>query len=240
MIYLKDISKSYDDQRSFVIKQLSLHVEQGETVVLLGSSGSGKSTVLRMINRLIEPTQGQVFFRNQCVKTFAPETLRRSIGYVFQHGQLFPHMTIEDNIAIVLRLTGTSLKIRRHRAHELLEFMNLPPIKYAKRFPHQLSGGQQQRVGVARALASDPDCLLMDEPFGALDPLTREELQQEVLRLKQELNKTIVFVTHDLAEAECIGDRIAVLDKGTLIQTGSFKKLQMDPKSQFVEQLMAA
>lgn len=240
MIKFISVSKKYNQSENFSLEDISLTIKQGEVFVLLGSSGSGKSTLMKLINRLIEPTAGQILLHNQCIKEYPLVQLRRSMGFVFQNGALFPHMTVEDNIAIVLKLEGIPQKQRLERAHHLLDFIQLSPKKYAKRYPHQLSGGQLQRVGVARALAADPDCLLMDEPFAALDPLTRDELQNEVLRLKQELNKTIVFVTHDLAEAEKLGNRIAVLHHGKLMQQGSFQTLQDQPKTDFVEQLLAA
>ncbi|MEN8236298.1 MAG: ATP-binding cassette domain-containing protein [Pseudomonadota bacterium] len=240
MIQFRSVSKKYNHSEIFSLQDISLTINQGEIFVLLGSSGSGKSTLLKLINRLIEPTSGQVLLHNKCIKDTPLVQLRRSMGFVFQNGALFPHMTVEDNIAIVLKLESIPLKQRLERTHHLLDFIQLPPNKYAKRYPHQLSGGQLQRVSVARALAADPDCLLMDEPFAALDSLTRDGLQNEVLRLRQEFNKTIVFVTHDLAEAKKLGNRIAVLHQGKLMQQGSFQTLQDRPKTDFVEQLLAA
>ncbi len=240
MIQIKSVSKKYNQSETFSLKNISLTINQGEVFVLLGSSGSGKSTLLKLINRLIEPSSGQILWHGKSIKDYPVVQLRRSMGVVLQNGGLFPHMTVEENISIVLTLKNIPLKLRQERTHHLLNFMQLPPNKYAHRYPDQLSGGQQQRIAVARALADDPDCLLMDEPFAALDPLTRDELQNEVLRLKNEFKKTIVFVTHDLAEAKKIGDRIAVLHQGELMQQGSFQSLQNQPKTNFVEQLLAA
>ncbi|MBL4647599.1 MAG: ATP-binding cassette domain-containing protein [Gammaproteobacteria bacterium] len=238
MIKLQNISKSYTDNHTFVVKKFSLHVHRGETLVLLGSSGSGKTTVLKMINRLIEPTQGTIEVNGQNIKQQDPIVLRRSIGYVFQHTNLFPHFTVEENISIVLRLMGVSAKRRRQRAEELLILAGLAPQDYLSRYPAQLSGGQQQRVGVARALAADPHCLLMDEPFGALDAMTRAILQEEILRLKKTLNKTIVFVTHDINEAFRLADRIAIMHQGCLEQLGTKEDLLQRPATSFVENFL--
>ena len=214
MIRLTHVYKTFDDGRSYAVKDLSFQVRKGETLVLLGSSGCGKTTTLKMINRLIEPTQGTVEVDGKDVMGRNPVELRRQIGYVFQGIGLFPHMTVEQNVEIVPRLLGWSSRSKRERMQELLNLVGLPADSFAQRFPDELSGGQQQRIGVARALAADPDYLLMDEPFGALDALTREALQQELLTLKKQLKKTIVFVTHDLHEALLLGDRIAILHEG--------------------------
>ena len=239
MIRLKEVSKSFDDGRSYAVKELSLEVHEGETMVLLGSSGCGKTTTLKMINRLIEPTGGLIEVGRQDVASQDPVSLRRSIGYVFQEIGLFPHMTIEQNIGIVPKLLGWDKDRRRVRVGELLELMELDPKMFADRYPDELSGGQQQRVGVARALASDPDYLLMDEPFGALDALTRDTLQQELLSLKKRLKKTIIFVTHDIFEAVILGDRIAVLHEGNLEQVGTKEEVYDRPASRFVAELFS-
>ena len=185
LIRLRHVSKTFDDGHTYAVKDLSFRVHEGETLVLLGSSGCGKTTTLKMVNRLIEPTEGVIEVNGEDVTTQDPVDLRRRIGYVFQGIGLFPHMTIEQNVELVPRLLGWPAKKRRERIEELLELVGLPPEEYAHRFPDELSGGQQQRVGVARALAADPAYLLMDEPFGALDALTRETLQQELLALKK-------------------------------------------------------
>jgi osmoprotectant transport system ATP-binding protein len=237
MIKLTHVFKTFDGGRSHAVKDLSLSVGVGETLVLLGSSGCGKTTTLKMINRLIEPTQGIIEVAGKDVMDHNPVDLRRQIGYVFQGIGLFPHMTIEQNVEIVPRLLGWSIRSRRERMQELLELVGLPPDSFAQRFPDELSGGQQQRVGVARALAANPAYLLMDEPFGALDALTREALQQELLNLKNQLKKTIVFVTHDLHEALLIGDRIAILHEGNLEQIGTKKEILYTPATQFVQDL---
>lgn len=239
MIRLKHVSKTFDDGHTYAVKDLSFQVHEGETLVLLGSSGCGKTTTLKMVNRLIEPTEGVIEVNGEDVTTQDPVDLRRRIGYVFQGIGLFPHMTIEQNVELVPRLYGWPAKKRRERIEELLELVGLPPEEYAHRFPDELSGGQQQRVGVARALAADPAYLLMDEPFGALDALTRETLQQELLALKKRLNKTVIFVTHDIFEALLIGDRIAILHKGNLEQIGMKREVLSAPATEFVRDLFA-
>ena len=239
MIRLTNVSKSFDKGNSYAVKDLSLQVEQGETLVLLGSSGCGKTTTLKMINRLIEPNAGTIEVGGEDITKQDPIELRRRIGYVFQGIGLFPHMTVEQNVELVPRILGWSIKRRKERAHELLQLVGLPPEEFASRFPDELSGGQQQRVGVARALAADPAYLLMDEPFGALDALSRETLQQELLALKEQLKKTIVFVTHDIFEALLLGDRIAILHQGKLEQIGTEKEILSAPATPFVRDLFA-
>ncbi len=239
MIRLIKISKSFDGGRSYAVKELSLDVAEGKTLVLLGSSGCGKTTTLKMINRLIEPTGGTIEVDGQDVTSQDPVLLRRKIGYVFQEIGLFPHMTIEQNVAIVPKLLGWDKNRRRVRAQELLELMGLDPRIFADRYQDELSGGQQQRVGVARALAADPDYLLMDEPFGALDALTRDTLQQELLSLKGRLRKTIIFVTHDILEAITLGDEIAILHNGNLEQIGTKEEVLSSPKTEFVAELFS-
>jgi len=237
MIKLTRVFKTFDAGRSYAVKDLSLSVGMGETLVLFGSSGCGKTTTLKMINRLIEPTKGIIEVGGKDIMDHNPVDLRRQIGYVFQGIGLFPHMTIEQNVEIVPRLLGWSIPSRRERMQELLDLVGLPAESFAQRFPDELSGGQQQRVGVARALAANPTYLLMDEPFGALDALTREALQQQLLTLKNQLKKTIVFVTHDLHEALLIGDRIAILHEGHLEQIGTKKDILDMPATQFVQDL---
>ncbi|HUU80328.1 MAG TPA: ATP-binding cassette domain-containing protein [Acidobacteriota bacterium] len=239
MIRLDHVSKTFDGGCSYAVKDLSLQVEEGETVVLLGSSGCGKTTTLKMINRLIEPTEGIIEVGGRDVMDQDPVDLRRRIGYVFQGIGLFPHMTIEQNVELVPRLLAWPVKKRRERVRELLDLVGLPPKEYAKRFPDELSGGEQQRVGVARGLSADPAYLLMDEPFGALDALTREILQQELLALKRRLKKTIIFVTHDIFEALLLGDRIVILHKGNLEQIGTKREVLATPATGFVRDLFA-
>lgn len=238
MIRLRKVSKTFDNGKTYAIRNLSLQIEDGETLVLLGSSGSGKTTTLKLINLLIIPTTGIVEVDGKNVLEQDVIKLRRSIGYVFQHIGLFPHMTVAENIAIVLRLEKWPVKQRQKRVKELLELINLPYDLFQARLPNELSGGQQQRVGVARALASDPQYLLMDEPFAALDAVTRSELQDEMIKLKQKLHKTIVFVTHDINEALKLGDRIAVMHQGHLEQIGTGEELLAKPASGFVKDLI--
>ncbi|MGD8894526.1 MAG: ATP-binding cassette domain-containing protein [Acidobacteriota bacterium] len=239
MISLRRVSKSFDGGRSFAVGDVSLDVREGETLVLLGSSGSGKTTLLKLTNRLLDPTSGAIEVDGEPVAGQDPISLRRKIGYVFQGIGLFPHLTVEENVAMVPRLLGWPRPKRRERAHGLLRTLGLDPETFAARFPEELSGGQQQRVGVGRALAADPAYLLMDEPFGALDALTRDTLQQELLALKGRLRKTIVFVTHDIFEALTLGDRIAVLHAGRLEQIGTGDEILQAPATEFVRELFA-
>lgn len=197
-----------------ILANLNLQIEKGETLVLLGESGCGKTTTLKLINRLVEPTSGEVLVEGKSTKDWNPINLRRRIGYVLQEAGLFPHFTIRRNVALVPELENWEDAKKQNRANEMLELVGLNPQKFSDRFPHELSGGERQRVGVARALAANPDLLLLDEPFGALDAITRTNLQKEFARLVKELNKTAVFVTHDLHEAFVLGTRIALMDKG--------------------------
>ena len=217
MITLDGVSKRYGAD-SVAVAALSLTVPDGELCVFVGPSGCGKTTTLRMINRLIEPSGGRILIDGIDVLQMDPVELRRGIGYVIQQGGLFPHRRVADNIATVPRLLGWDKDRVDARVQELLELVGLDPGQYARRFPHELSGGERQRVGVARALGGDPPVLLMDEPFGAVDPVTRQRLQQQFLDLQRDLRKTIVFVTHDIEEAAKLGDRIAVLSKGGVLE----------------------
>ncbi len=239
MISFRHVSKSFDDGRHFAVDDVSFDVHEGETLVLLGSSGCGKTTLLKLTNRLLEPTSGAIELDGTDIAGQDPISLRRKIGYVFQGIGLFPHMTVEENVAMVPRLLGWPAPRRRERAHEVLRTVGLAPEAYAGRFPEELSGGQQQRVGVGRALAADPAYLLMDEPFGALDALTRDTLQQELLALKERLKETILFVTHDIFEALALGDRIAVLHGGRLEQIGRREEILQNPATDFVRELFA-
>jgi osmoprotectant transport system ATP-binding protein len=213
MIRLSGVGKTYDDG-TVAVRELDLEVARGELVCLVGPSGCGKSTTLKMINRLIEPTTGTIEIDGRDVTDQNPVELRRGIGYVIQQVGLFPHQKIDTNVMTVPLLYGESKARARERAHELMEMVGLDPATYADRYPHQLSGGEQQRVGVARALAADPPVLLMDEPFGAVDPVVRVRLQDEFLRLQHELGKTVVLVTHDIDEAVRMGDRVAIFAQG--------------------------
>ena len=216
-ISLQDVTKSYPGQAVPAVDHLSMDIAAGEIVVLVGPSGCGKTTSMKMINRLIEPTSGTILIGGTDVLRLDADEHRRNVGYVIQQTGLFPHMRIAENIGIVPRLLGWSRSRTADRVEELLEVVGLPPGEYARRYPRELSGGQQQRVGVARALAADPPVMLMDEPFGATDPITRDRLQNEFLRLQREMGKTIVFVTHDFDEALKMGDRIAVLGPQSVI-----------------------
>lgn len=231
--------KSFDGGSHYAVRDLSLEIPDGQTLVLLGSSGCGKTTTLKMINRLIEPSGGTIEVDGRDVLALDPVVLRRSIGYVFQGIGLFPHMTIAQNVEIVPKLLRWPADRRTARSRELLELVGLAPDDYADRLPAELSGGQQQRVGVARALATDPSYLLMDEPFGALDAVTRDLLQQELVVLKENLKKTIVFVTHDIFEALTLGDRIAILHAGHLEQVGTREEVLSTPATPFVRELFA-
>lgn len=217
-------SVAYDITGTRILEDLDLTIEKGEVLVLLGESGCGKTTTLRLINRLIDPTSGDVFVEGKNTKEWDTIKLRRHVGYVLQEGGLFPHRTVAENIGLVLTLldrNGTSI---RARVDEMLELVGLDPEKFAERFPHELSGGQRQRVGVARALAADPSIVLLDEPFGALDVITRTNLQKEFARLVRDLRKTAVFVTHDLHEAMLLGSRIALMEKGRIVFLGAPKE----------------
>lgn len=214
-------SVSYEIANTRILDDLNLSVEKGEVLVLLGESGCGKTTTLKLINRLIEPTAGEVLVGGRATRRWDAIKLRRRIGYVLQDGGLFPHFTVGENVGIVLRLLNTDETAVRFRISEMLELVGLDPARFASRFPHELSGGQRQRVGVARALAADPDLLLLDEPFGALDAITRTNLQKEFAALARDLDKTAVFVTHDLHEATLLGTRIALMEKGKIVFLGS-------------------
>ncbi|GAB6856053.1 ABC transporter ATP-binding protein [Microbacterium xylanilyticum] len=233
MIEFRSVTKTFPDGTR-AVDDFSLVIPARQTTVLVGSSGSGKTTLLRMINRMVEPTSGAVEIDGKSVLNGDPVALRRRIGYVMQNSGLLPHFTVIDNVATVLRLNGVSRREAHVRARELLDIVGLDQA-LAERYPSQLSGGQQQRVGVARGLAADPNILLMDEPFGAVDPIVRTELQQELLRLQRELGKTVVFVTHDIDEALLLGDRIVILGKGArIVQQGTPAEILAAPADDFV------
>ncbi len=208
---------SYEIDGARILDNLSLSIKKGEVLVLLGESGCGKTTTLKLINRLIEPTAGQVFVEGKPTTDWNAIDLRRHIGYVLQDGGLFPHMSVRQNIGLVLTLQDADANHISKRTDAMLDLVGLDPAKFGQRYPHELSGGQRQRVGVARALTSDPDLLLLDEPFGALDAITRSNLQREFANLIRELGKTAVFVTHDLHEAMLLGSRIALMDRGSIV-----------------------
>lgn len=238
MIDLLKISKIYTSGSPPALDDVTLSVEEGETLALLGSSGSGKTTALKLVNRLEDPTSGTVRVAGRDVSGVDVHQLRRSIGYVFQGVGLFPHLTVGENVGVVPRLQGWDATRIRTRATELLDLVGLPADQFRDRYPDQLSGGQAQRVGVARALAADPEILLMDEPFGALDAVTRVRLQDELVDLKARLGRTIVFVTHDLIEALKLGDRVAILHHGRLHQVGTGAELHRNPETPFVRDLL--
>ena len=238
MIRLEGVGKRYEDG-TVAVHELDLDVPEGELVVLVGPSGCGKSTTLKMVNRLIEPTSGRILLQGEDVTHGDPVKLRRRMGYVIQQTGLFPHQSVATNVATVPRLLGWDKKRVQDRVRELLELVGLEPDRFGSRYPHQLSGGQRQRVGVARALAADPPVLLMDEPFGAVDPIVRDRLQAEFVRLQRELRKTVLFVTHDLDEAVRLGDRIAVFsDGGHLEQYDSPPRILGAPASDFVRRFV--
>jgi osmoprotectant transport system ATP-binding protein len=238
---LEHVTKRYPGQSTAAISDLSLEVPAGEVCVLVGPSGSGKTTAMRLINRMIEPTSGDIRLGGRSVLERRPDELRREIGYVIQQIGLFPHLSIADNIATVPRLLGWDKARIARRSDELLELVGLDPEEMRDRYPAQLSGGQRQRVGVARALAADPPLMLMDEPFGAIDPINRERLQDEFLRLQAMVRKTVVFVTHDIDEAIKMGDRIAILrEGGVLAQYAPPAELLSRPADEFVAQFVGA
>jgi len=239
LIHLDRVTKIYPGTSEPAVDELTIDVRQGEILVLVGPSGCGKSTTLRLINRIIEPTSGRIVFEGEDVTGVNPDRLRRRIGYVIQEVGLFPHRTIAENIGTVPDLLGWDKSRRRKRVDELLDMVGMDPGIYRDRYPKELSGGQAQRVGVARALGADPDVLLMDEPFGAIDPITRDRLQNEFLRLQAELRKTIVFVTHDIDEAIKMGDRIAILRESSRIaQLDTPERILADPVDEFVEDFL--
>jgi len=233
MIEYRSIGKTFADGTE-AVGDFSLQLPSRTTTVFVGSSGCGKTTLLRMVNRMVDPSHGQVLIDDVDVSTRNKVELRRSIGYVMQEAGLLPHRKVIDNVALMMRLKGASKKEARDRAHEVLETVGLDS-SLANRYPAQLSGGQQQRVGVARGLVTDPNILLMDEPFGAVDPIVRDELQQELLRLQRDLDKTIVFVTHDVDEAFLLGDQVVILKKGgEIAQVGSPADILAKPANDFV------
>ncbi|MFH5836854.1 ABC transporter ATP-binding protein [Proteiniclasticum sp. C24MP] len=233
MIKLVDVVKNYDGYEA--VKGISFHVNEGELYVLLGPSGCGKSTTLRLINRMVDRTSGDIYVEGEHVDSFQVENLRKKMGYVIQSTGLFPHMNVEDNIATVpLLLKWDAEKIKK-RSEEMLNLVGLQPELYAKKLPKELSGGEAQRVGVARALASDPHILLMDEPFGAVDPISRLRLQNEFKEIQRKLKKTVIFVTHDVEEALLLGDKICIMREGEIVQEGTPEEVILKPTDAFVQ-----
>jgi osmoprotectant transport system ATP-binding protein len=234
------VSKTFPDSSTSAVHNCTFEVASGDFVVLLGPSGCGKTTLLKMVNRLIEPTSGAVFLEEKNVREMDATRLRRQIGYVIQQVGLFPHLTVAQNVAVVPELLGWSKPRIEARTDELLDLVQLDPADYRNRYPAQLSGGQQQRVGLARALAADPMLLLMDEPFGAIDAITRASLQDEMLRIKNAVNKTVLFVTHDVEEALRLADKIVVLLAGQIVQYDTPFKILAEPADDFVRELIGA
>lgn len=233
LIEFKDIEKKYKNKT--VIKPFTLNIEAGQLVVFIGPSGCGKTTLLKMINKLIQPTSGRIFVNGKDISTINPIELRRNIGYVIQNTGLFPHMSIKENLELIPKLKGEDPDSIGKKTKELLELVGLDPEDFLERFPKELSGGQQQRIGVARAFSTNSDIILMDEPFSALDPVTRSSLQDELFQMQKELNKTIIFVTHDMDEAIKIADKICILKDGDILQFDTPENILKNPANDFVE-----
>ena len=236
MIEFRNVKKSY--KNNVILEDFNLNIEDGNLVVLIGSSGCGKTTLLKMINRLIESTSGEILVNGKNIKEMDPILLRRSIGYVIQQTGLFPHMTVKENIEIIPKLMGKTQEEIDQKTIDLLNMVGLDPEKYSDRYPVELSGGQQQRVGVARAFAADAEIILMDEPFSALDPITRTELQEELFNIQKEYRKTIVFVTHDMDEAINLADKICILKEGKILQYDTPENILKNPAGEYVEEFV--
>ncbi|MET3682870.1 osmoprotectant transport system ATP-binding protein [Alkalibacillus flavidus] len=239
MITFEHVTKQFEDG-TVAVKDMNFSIEKGEFFVLIGPSGCGKTTTLKMMNRLIPLTKGTIYVDEKRISDYEINELRWNMGYVLQQIALFPHMTIEENIAIVPELKQWSKSDVQSRVTELLQMVGLHPETYRYRYPHELSGGEQQRVGVIRALAADPDVILMDEPFSALDPISRDKLQNDLIDLREKINKTIIFVTHDIQEAMKLGDRICLMQDGEMVQLGTPHELITNPANEFVEQFVGA
>lgn len=237
MVRFENVSMAYGENE--VLKNLNLHIEEGQLVVLIGPSGCGKTTTLQLINRLLKAAEGKVYVNGKDISQSDPVELRRGIGYVIQEIGLFPHMTIRQNIEIVPKLLGWDAKRRSERSQELIKLVNMDE-RYLESYPEELSGGQQQRIGLLRALAAEPPIILMDEPFGALDPITRDALQDEIMALQKKLKKTIVFVTHDMDEALKIADVIVLMKDGEVVQAASPAEMIRNPANEFVEKFIGS
>lgn len=238
MIQLENVTKKFGEVKA--VDQVDLRIASGEFLVLIGPSGCGKTTTMKMINRLIDPTEGRLYIKGKDISKANPIELRRQIGYVIQEIGLLPHMSIADNIALVPRLLKWPKEKQKRRVKELLEMVGLDAAAFMGKYPRQLSGGQRQRVGVARALAVDPPIMLMDEPFGALDPITREQMQDEFIRLQEQVKKTIVFVTHDMDEALKFADRVAIMDRGKIVQCDTPEVILRRPANKFVRDFVGS
>lgn len=234
------VSKKFKGSKDNAVAEVSANIEEGNFITILGTSGSGKTTLLKMINRIYETSFGEILFFDENIKNLNVEKLRLKIGYVIQQIGLFPHMTVEENIATVPKILHWNKQKIAERVEELLNMVNLPPDTFRKRYPRQLSGGQQQRVGLARAMAADPQIMLMDEPFGAIDAITRQNLQDELLRIQKKLNKTIIFVTHDVNEAFKLGDKVIVMNKGRIEQFDTPFNILFKPANNFVARLVSS
>lgn len=239
-IVFDKISKTFPNAKHPSVFETSLDIEEGSFVTILGTSGSGKTTLLKMVNRIFEPTLGHIYLQGQDVARIPVTHLRRKIGYVIQQIGLFPHKTVEDNIATVPKIVGWEKKKINERIDFLLDLVHLPPKDFRERFPRQLSGGQQQRVGIARAMAADPGIMLMDEPFGAIDAITRSSLQDELIRIQKRMRKTILFVTHDIDEAFKLGDKTIVMNEGKIQQFDTPLNIIMNPANEFVSRFVQA
>ena len=241
MISFQNVSKTFiapNDQEITALQSIDFEIHARETLCLIGTSGCGKTTLLKLINRLYEPSSGQILLQGKNITSYPITQLRRQIGYVVQHAGLFPHMTVCENICLLAKLIGWDKKTRKEHANELLNLVNLPPDIFANRYPIELSGGQKQRVSVARALLLDPNIILMDEPFGALDPITRKQMHKEFDKIRTQVQKTIVIVTHDMQEAFRLGSRIALLNQGRLVQLDTKEGLQNNPCNDFVREFL--
>lgn len=239
-VEFKAVTKRFPKALYDAVSDVSIQISEGEILAILGTSGCGKTTLLKMVNRLYEPDRGDILFFGENIKNTNPVELRRKIGYVIQQAGLFPHFTIAENIATVPKILGWEKKRIENRVAELLELVELPPDEFASRYPSQLSGGQQQRVGLARALAADPLIMLLDEPFGAIDAITRRNLQDELLKIHNKFNRTFLFVTHDIHEAFRLADRILVMDKGSVQQFAKPQEIRSNPANEFVAQLVSS
>ncbi len=240
VIVYQDVCKKFENSTNYAVDHVSAQIEAGEFITILGSSGCGKTTLLKLTNRLYDPDSGKIIVDGEDIAASDPVVLRRRLGYVIQQVGLFPHMTVRDNITVIPQLMKQNRQKMDRRADELLTLVGLEPGEFRNRYPHQLSGGQQQRVGLARALVLDPDIMLMDEPFGAIDAITRLNLQNELQRLHRELGKTFLFVTHDINEAFKLGTRVMVMNEGRLLQFDTPAETVRNPADPFVESLIDA